>query len=99
MLFKHRHLTLLKRTIEAIKKYPNDFDLGGKIRRMYRRETDTYEGIAGKLLIPSNCFVLWNSKLIHANIGINNPELSKINQGIERNEGYLLSLQQDKKLI
>ena len=43
MLFKHRHLTLLKRTIEAIKKYPNDFDLGGKIRRMYRRETDTYD--------------------------------------------------------
>ena len=43
MLFKHRHLTLLKRTIEAIKKYPNDYDLGGKIRRMYRRETDTYD--------------------------------------------------------
>ena len=43
MLFKHRHLTLLKRTIEAIKKYPNDFDLCGKIRRMYRRETDTYD--------------------------------------------------------
>jgi len=43
MLFKHRHLTLLKRTIEAIKKYPNDFNLGGKIRRMYRRETDIYD--------------------------------------------------------
>ena len=43
MLFKHRHLTLLKRTIDAIKKYPNDFVLGGKIRSMYRRETDTYD--------------------------------------------------------
>jgi len=43
MLFKHRHLTLVRRTIEAIKKYPNNFDLGDKIRSMYRRETDTYD--------------------------------------------------------
>jgi len=43
MLFKHRHLTLVRRTIEAIKKYPNNYDLGDKIRSMYRRETDTYD--------------------------------------------------------
>ena len=43
MLFKHRHLTLLKRTVEAIKKYPDNFDLGGKIRNMYQRELDTYD--------------------------------------------------------
>jgi hypothetical protein len=43
MLFKHRHLTLVRRTIEAIKKYPDNFDLGDKIRSMYRRETDTYD--------------------------------------------------------
>jgi len=30
---------------------------------------------------------------------INNPKLSEINQGIKRNEGYLLSMKQDRKVI
>jgi hypothetical protein len=41
MLIKHRHLTLVRRTIEAIKKYPDNSVLGDKIRSMWQREIDT----------------------------------------------------------
>ena len=33
-------------------------------------DQDTYLPQAKKLLIPENCFVIWNSKLIHANQGM-----------------------------
>ena len=35
---------------------------------------------AVKLLIPANCFVLWNSRTIHANTGIVKPTRSKVKQ-------------------
>lgn len=34
-------------------------------------DQDTFVPQAKKLIIPDNCFVLWNSKLIHANQGMN----------------------------
>ena len=41
-----------------------------------------------KLLIPGNCFTLWNSKLIHSNIGINNKKIS-----LNRLTAYITFLQ------
>lgn len=40
---------------------------------------------AVKLLIPENCFVLWNSKTIHANIGMSN----KIKDNLNRLTSYI----------
>lgn len=34
-------------------------------------ECDINNILAKKLIIPANCFILWNSKTIHANIGMN----------------------------
>jgi ectoine hydroxylase-related dioxygenase (phytanoyl-CoA dioxygenase family) len=33
-------------------------------------DTDLHNQLAVKLIIPENCFVLWNSKTIHANVGM-----------------------------
>jgi ectoine hydroxylase-related dioxygenase (phytanoyl-CoA dioxygenase family) len=40
-------------------------------------EFDKHRELAVKLLIPSNCFILWNSKTIHANVGISDIKLKK----------------------
>ena len=37
---------------------------------------DPHNDKAVKLIIPENCFVLWNSKTIHANIGISDKKLT-----------------------
>lgn len=37
---------------------------------------DYHNELAVKLIIPSNCFVLWNSKTIHANVGISDKKLT-----------------------
>ena len=37
-------------------------------------EEDTYEGNVVKLILPKNCFVIWDSKLIHANVGMTKQE-------------------------
>ena len=33
-----------------------------------------------KLLIPENCFVIWNSKTIHANTGISNSNSDNLDE-------------------
>jgi hypothetical protein len=38
---------------------------------------DPHNDKAVKLIIPENCFVLWNSKTIHANTGISDKKLIK----------------------
>jgi ectoine hydroxylase-related dioxygenase (phytanoyl-CoA dioxygenase family) len=37
--------------------------------------SDLHQKLAVKLIIPENCFVLWNSKTIHANRGITDKKL------------------------
>lgn len=49
-------------------------------------ENDPHVEHAVKLLIPENCFVLWNSKTIHANIGKNK---SLNNKNINRLTSYI----------
>ena len=41
---------------------------------------DPHVDRAVKLLIPKNCFVLWNSSTIHANIGIDKKSLQELNR-------------------
>ena len=42
-------------------------------------ECDPHVELAEKLLIPANCFTLWNSKTIHANVGMNKDmELNRL---------------------
>ena len=38
-------------------------------------KSDLHNQLAVKLIIPENCFVLWNSKTIHANVGITDKKL------------------------
>ena len=41
---------------------------------------DEHASRAIKLIIPENCFVLWNSKTIHANTGMGKPKNLEINR-------------------
>lgn len=50
-------------------------------------DQDTFVPQAKKLIIPENCFVLWNSKLIHANEG-----MKKGNIGFNRLTTYITYL-------
>ena len=43
-------------------------------------EDDEHIEKAVKLLIPENCFVLWNSKTIHANVGMEKPKQQELNR-------------------
>tara|TARA_B100001769_G_C22112158_1_gene601994 strand:- start:2597 stop:3514 length:918 start_codon:yes stop_codon:yes gene_type:complete len=42
--------------------------------------TDVHVDYAVKLLIPANCFVLWNSKTLHANIGMKETKNLELNR-------------------
>ena len=50
-------------------------------------DQDTFKSEAKKLLIPENCFVIWNSKLIHANEG-----MKKGSKGFNRLTAYITYL-------
>ena len=50
-------------------------------------DQDTFLPQAKKLLIPENCFVIWNSKLIHANQG-----MKKGTTGFNRLTSYITFL-------
>ena len=41
---------------------------------------DVHVEYAVKLIIPANCFVLWNSKTIHANVGMNPSKEVELNR-------------------
>jgi ectoine hydroxylase-related dioxygenase (phytanoyl-CoA dioxygenase family) len=41
---------------------------------------DAHVERAVKLIIPANCFVLWNSKTIHANAGMEKPKTVELNR-------------------
>ena len=43
-------------------------------------DKDPHVELAVKLLIPGNCFVLWNSKTIHANVGMIKPKTQEFNR-------------------
>jgi hypothetical protein len=50
-------------------------------------DQDTFKSDAKKLLIPENCFVIWNSKVIHANEG-----MKKGSKGFNRLTAYITYL-------
>lgn len=60
-------------------------------------DQDLYYGEAVKLLIPENCFTLWNSRTIHSNIGMFKPgtELNRLTVYIT----YLPKTTQPDKII
>lgn len=43
-------------------------------------EDDPHGALAVKLLIPANSFVLWNSKTIHANVGMSDRKACQLNR-------------------
>ena len=43
-------------------------------------EDDPHRSLAVKLLIPANSFVLWNSKTIHANVGMSDRKACQLNR-------------------
>lgn len=50
-------------------------------RNWIQCDNSKFKDLSKKLLIPSNCFTLWNSRLIHCNAGIsNNKNKNKINR-------------------
>jgi len=57
---------------------------------------EEFIGSATKLVIPKNCFTLWNSKLIHANVGI--PKTNQTSQErINRLTAYITYLPKEKR--
>jgi hypothetical protein len=50
-------------------------------------DQETFKPLSKKLLIPENCFVIWNSKLIHANQG-----MKKGTKGFNRLTSYITFL-------
>ena len=59
-------------------------------------DQEEFIGSATKLVIPGNCFTLWNSKLIHANVGI--PKTNQTSQErINRLTAYITYLPKDKR--
>ena len=65
------------------------------IKKMVMFDQDLYQPKSVKLLIPDNCFVLWNSKTIHANVGMNKgtkKETKKVTKDINRLTAYITFL-------
>jgi len=59
-------------------------------------DQEEFIGSATKLVIPGNCFTLWNSKLIHANVGI--PKTNQTTQeSINRLTAYITYLPKEKR--
>lgn len=59
---------------------------------MYNDDKQGFEELeekAVKLLIPKNCFVLWNSKTLHANTGISKKPRSKTIKRLDRLTCYV----------
>ena len=50
-------------------------------------DQDSHIGQAVKLIIPENCFTLWNSRLIHSNVG-----MEKKKEGLNRLTAYITYL-------
>jgi hypothetical protein len=43
-------------------------------------KNDPHKNLAVKLIIPENCFVLWNSKTVHANVGMGSKKEIELNR-------------------
>ena len=64
-------------------------------------DEDTYEGSLVKLMLPKNCFVIWDSKLIHANVGMTpqKPNINRLTTYITMFPKSMQTLENNKKRI
>ena len=63
---------------DSHKTFTNENDKKGNF--ILLDKDDPHRERAVKLIIPPNCFVLWNSKTVHANTGMSKPKKQELNR-------------------